>query len=131
MEFSNVAKALNAKILADNETTEMEVDVVVVGSGCGGGMMAAELVKAGLTVLVLEKGGYFRSDEFKAWRESEAFLHTFEKGGLNSSVDGNVLVLAGSCVGGGSTVNWSASFRTPEVVREDWTNLGLTQFRCG
>lgn len=90
--------------------------------------MAAQLAQAGLDVLVLEKGGYFRAEEFKVWRESEAFLHTFEKGGLCSTVEGNLLVLAGSCVGGGSTVNWSASFRTPEVVREDWVNMGLKQF---
>jgi long-chain-alcohol oxidase len=106
----------------------LEADVVIVGSGSGGGMVASELAKAGLSVLVLEKGGYFRPAEFKAWRESEAFLHTFEKGGLCSTVDGNVLVLAGSCVGGGSTVNWSASFRTPEMVRQDWVNSGMPQF---
>ena len=109
----------------------LEVDVVIVGSGSGGGMMASQLAKAGLSVLVLEKGGYYRPTEFKAWRESEAFLHTFEKGGLCSTVDGNVLVLAGSCVGGGSTVNWSASFRTPDYVCEDWLKLGLSQFRYG
>jgi choline dehydrogenase-like flavoprotein len=113
---------------ADSETDTLNVDVVVVGSGAGGGMVASELAKAGLSVLVLEKGGYFRASEFRAWRESEAFLHTFEKGGLCSTADGNVLVLAGSCVGGGSTINWSASFRTPDVVREDWVNLGLPQF---
>ena len=111
-----------------NNTDELEVDVVIVGSGCGGGIMASELTKAGLKVLVLEKGGYYRSSDFKLWRESEAFVHTFEKGGLCSSVEGNVLVLAGSCVGGGSTINWSASFRTPEVVRQDWVAEGLTAF---
>lgn len=106
----------------------LDVDVVIVGSGCGGGVMAAELASAGLNVLVLEKGGYYRPAEFQAWRESEAFLHTFEKGGLCSSEEGNVLVLAGSCVGGGSTINWSASFATPEYVRDDWVNEGLTEF---
>ena len=30
--------------------------------------------------MVLEKGGFYRAEEFKTWRESEAFLHTFEKG---------------------------------------------------
>jgi hypothetical protein len=43
----------------------LEADVVIVGSGSGGGTLAHELVKAGLDVLVLEKGGYFTTNEFK------------------------------------------------------------------
>lgn len=41
----------------------------------------------------------------------------------------SISLLAGSCVGGGTTLNWCASFRTPQHVRRDWaTTRGLTQF---
>mmetsp|Transcript_11168 Transcript_11168/g.18288 ORF Transcript_11168/g.18288 Transcript_11168/m.18288 type:complete len:515 (+) Transcript_11168:80-1624(+) len=129
--LSPTSAAAAAATIAGEEVQEFDVDVVVVGSGSGGGMMAAELAKAGLRVLVLEKGGYYRSTDFAKWRESEAYAHTFEKGGLVGTEEGAVLVLAGSCVGGGSTVNWSASFRTPDFVLKDWAAQGMPQFNEG
>jgi long-chain-alcohol oxidase len=54
----------------------------------------------------------------------------YEKGGLYTTEDGNIAVLAGACVGGGTTVNWSASFKTPDHVRNEWAeNFGLLQFK--
>jgi hypothetical protein len=110
----------------------LEADVVVVGSGAGGGMLAAELVKAGLSVVVLEKGGYFTpQSDFSRWREIDAFANTFEQGGLCGTKDGNIAVLAGACVGGGTTINWCASFRTPDFILEEWDTAfgGNTCFR--
>lgn len=40
-------------------------DVIVVGTGAGGGMLAYELAKAGLNVVSLEQGGRLADDHFK------------------------------------------------------------------
>lgn len=106
----------------------MSVDVVIIGSGSGGGMMAHCLVTAGYNVLVLEKGAYLQPEQFAHWREMDAIPAAFEKGGLTMTEDGNFAIFAGSCVGGGSTINWSASFATPEWVLEDWAATGLSAF---
>jgi hypothetical protein len=116
---------------SNNHIDVLEADVVVIGSGAGGGMMAYLLAKEGLRVVVLEKGGYYNKDEFQQWSEVQGLEHLYEKGALCNTVDGNVTVLAGSCVGGGTTVNWSASFSTPDWVREDWIGRGLSQFKKG
>lgn len=93
--------------------------------------MAGELVAAGFNVLVLEKGGYFQPPEFAAWREAEAMANLYDRGGLATSSDGSIIVLSGSCLGGGSTLNWLASFRTPDYVLADWESTGLKQFSKG
>lgn len=40
------------------------VDVCIIGSGAGGAPMALELGRAGFKVVVLEKGGWYKSEEF-------------------------------------------------------------------
>ncbi len=96
-----------------------------------GGVISSELVKQGYNVVVLEKGGHFESSDFNEWTETEAFGRAYDQGGLLSSSDGNIVILAGSCLGGGSTINWNASLRTPRHVLDEWAELGLPQFKEG
>lgn len=110
------------------DTIELETDVVIVGSGCGGGVCAKVLAEAGHRVLVVDKGYYFPPAQLPM-RSDVAETNLFENGGSLSSVDGSIGVLAGSCWGGGGTVNWGVSLQTPPYVREDWAqNRGLAFF---
>ncbi|MBF6591132.1 MAG: GMC family oxidoreductase [Ktedonobacterales bacterium] len=104
----------------------LTADVVIVGSGAGGGLMAAELAAAGKDVLVLEKGGYYNEADFTG-REGEMMRQLFLRRGLLTTADLGMVVQAGSCLGGGTVVNWSTSLRTPPDVLEEWEREhGLT-----
>ncbi|MBX3083190.1 MAG: GMC family oxidoreductase N-terminal domain-containing protein [Anaerolineae bacterium] len=108
--------------------TTLTTDVVIVGSGAGGGVVAGELSAAGLDVIVLDKGGYAAESDFHG-RELESAIQLFENRGLLTSNDLGVIVLAGSTLGGGTTVNWCASFRTPDHVLREWEQIyGVTGF---
>ncbi|KAI0118190.1 long-chain fatty alcohol dehydrogenase [Nemania sp. FL0031] len=108
------------------EPTVIETDVVIVGSGCGGGVCAEVLAKAGHRVLVVEQGYYLSPDKFPV--ALNRTYNIFEGGGGMTSADGSTIVTAGRCWGGGGTINWSASLQTPSYVREEWAQTGLTFF---
>ena len=107
--------------MVDHDTT-IECDVVVVGSGAGGGIAAAVLADAGLTVTVLERGGYHNESDF-THLESDAYSSMYLDGGLKSTTDGGVFMLAGSTLGGGTVINYTTSFATPGSVREEWDRV--------
>src|SRR3989440_162861 len=108
--------------------TTLEADAVVVGSGAGGGVVAGELALAGKSVIVLEKGGYNNEANFTL-QEAQAMPELFLKRGTLTSKDLGIIVLAGSTLGGGTTVNWTTSFRTPDYVLEEWQQQsGLKEF---
>jgi choline dehydrogenase-like flavoprotein len=111
--------------LVPSEGQVLEADVVVVGSGAGGGVIAGTLAKAGLKVVVLEAAGYFNEADFTQL-EVPAYQQMYWRGGPTPTADLNVSLQAGTTLGGGTTINWMNCLRTKDWVREDWaTNHGL------
>jgi choline dehydrogenase-like flavoprotein len=91
-------------------------DVVIVGSGAGGGVAAAVLAKAGLDVVVLEKGRYVpERDMTHLQHEADAAMYA-----TRFTSDLGVTLISGSCLGGGTVVNYSTSLATPPEVRAEW-----------
>jgi choline dehydrogenase-like flavoprotein len=105
--------------LVPDEDTTLETDVCIVGSGAGGGVMAGTLSERGLKVVVLEAGGYFDEPDFLGL-EIPAYQNLYWRGGPTPTVDLNVSLQAGACLGGGTTINWTNSLRTTPWVREQW-----------
>jgi acyl-CoA reductase-like NAD-dependent aldehyde dehydrogenase/choline dehydrogenase-like flavoprotein len=99
----------------------IEADVCVVGSGAGGGVVAGELAAAGKTVVVLEMGGYYDDRDFDQL-ELSAYQRLYLNGGPFPTADGQISVVAGSCVGGGTVVNWTNCLRTHDWVRDEWAS---------
>jgi len=104
----------------------VEADVCVVGSGAGGGVVAAELAAAGRSVVVLEAGGYYDDGDFDGL-ELSAYQRLYLNGGPFPTADGQVSIVAGSGVGGGTVVNWTNCLRMTDHVRAEWASEhGLT-----
>jgi choline dehydrogenase-like flavoprotein len=98
----------------------VDCDVVVVGSGAGGATMAAELAAAGVRVVLIEEGGYHRTESFGP--QSMRALRTLYRDGGGGMAIGkpSVLFAEGRCVGGSTVVNGGMSWRTPPRVLARW-----------
>jgi choline dehydrogenase-like flavoprotein len=106
-------------VLEIEKSTVLECDVVVVGSGSGGSIVAAELARKGKKVIIVEKGNYLQETDFNQ-HELDMIQKTYEGQGLITSKSGSISILAGSNVGGGTTINWAGSLRTPDYVLKQW-----------
>jgi choline dehydrogenase-like flavoprotein len=103
-------------------------DIVIVGSGAGGGTVAQELSPLcgqGLRIAVLEKGPRLRDDEFTG-RELEMAGALYEDGGGFLTADGTMTVAFGCTYGGSTVVYTGTSMQPPERVIRRWNVPGLT-----
>ncbi|HUF08098.1 MAG TPA: GMC family oxidoreductase [Rhodothermales bacterium] len=104
------------------DTLPDRCETLVIGSGAGGAVAAARLAEMGHEVVVLEKGPEVSPSAMDGI-EAHAMGEMFEQGGLLTTADGGMSLFAGSCLGGGTTVNWSAAFRIPEATRLRWARF--------
>jgi choline dehydrogenase-like flavoprotein len=96
----------------------LRADVVVIGSGAGGGVAASTFARAGKSVVVLEAGAAFDANAFT--QRELAMSDLYLDAGLTSTHDLGVAILAGATLGGGTTVNWCTSFALDERVAAEW-----------
>ena len=110
---------LRLKPLAIAADTKLTCDVVVVGSGAGGSVIAEALSGWGYDVLVLEQGPYETSETFKQ-NEMRMMQKLFQQSGTAATKDLSFVLLAGRGGGGGTTVNWNTCLRPPERILKEW-----------
>ena len=116
------------KITRVTAPTVLDADACVVGSGAAGGVVAARLAARGLQVLVVEAGHGDQASAFDQ-REIVGMQRLYLDEGTTATRDLSVAILAGSCVGGGTTINWQTSLRLPDFIRDEWSaRAGIAAF---
>ncbi|MFP2930808.1 GMC family oxidoreductase N-terminal domain-containing protein [Pyxidicoccus sp. 3LG] len=116
---------MSGRIFTGDELTEDRVitcDVCVVGSGAGGGVLGHELARRGLDVVMLEEGSYRTRRDFDL-KEATAYGGLYQELANRATDDLSISILQGRTVGGGTTVNWCASFRTPPEILQRWRDV--------
>jgi choline dehydrogenase-like flavoprotein len=115
------------------EDLTLDCDVVVVGSGAAGAVVAAELAESGLRVVVLEEGPNVPSALLGRMRPSESMRHVWRDGALSVAFGigdtPTINVTMGRCIGGSSVLTGGVCFRIPDHVLGTWQrDLGLRDY---
>jgi choline dehydrogenase-like flavoprotein len=99
---------------------EERCDVVVIGTGAGGATVATELAEAGLEVVMLEEGSYYKTEQFEPVA-SKMVRRLYRDAGASFAIGTPAVHFAeGRCVGGSTVINGGMSWRTPEKVLDRW-----------
>lgn len=125
---------------AGRPALELTVGVLVIGSGSGATAFTGSLIRnltdnddwkkvlrdvpTASDVLIIEKSSIkspHPAGNALPGSEDEAFDSMLEGGGVVTTDESAVTILAGSTWGGGSRINWSACLQTDRLVREEWT----------
>lgn len=104
----------------DLKEKEAFFDILIIGSGAGGGTCAGLLSGNGMDVAVVEEGDYIPPDELPK-SMGEAFQKLYRNGGAQFifGIPG-IAFAEGKCVGGSTVMNGGMCWRTPEKVLEKW-----------
>jgi len=101
---------------------EEAAEVLVVGSGPGGAVVAHGLAQAGRSVVLLEEGPPFTPQDFE-FEGSLSMARTMREAGLRRT-EGTILpTMQAIALGGGSLVNSAICVRPPDFVFEQWASL--------
>ncbi|MFZ0390309.1 MAG: GMC family oxidoreductase, partial [Calditrichia bacterium] len=92
----------------------LNADVCVIGSGAGGAVAAYNAAAAGNRVVLLEEGSYVDSADM-THNEGEMIAKLYKEGGLQTTVDLEMSLLQGQCLGGSTVINNAICFRLDEA----------------
>lgn len=108
--------------------TELDADVVVIGTGAGGAAAAYELACQGLAVVMLEEGQYYDRRDFNG-KLTDVIPKLYRASGATVAVGNGVIPIpVGRSVGGTTTINSGTCLRTPDRILQRWCDAGLTGF---
>ncbi len=100
---------------------KLKVDAVVIGSGAGGAVAAAELAKNGWKVALIEEGPYLTPAQFTG-DEFIAQTRMYRDAGFIVTEEQTLSIVQGRTLGGSTTINWQTSLYPPEYVTKEWSD---------
>ncbi len=115
----DVDPKLRVRRTPDRGERRLQAEVLIVGTGAGGSVVAHELAEQGREVLMLDRGRYIPPSQYTE-DEPTQYAALYSDGALQLSRDFSFQVLQGMCVGGSTVVNNGVCFDIPDAVLGRW-----------
>ena len=109
----------NSKIEKRENLIPKSIEVAVIGSGAGGGI-AANLLNEKYEVGIFDKGNFPNG---VTNNETFGYHNFYETNAIQQTRGYKVQLLAGMGIGGGTSINWTTSLRTPDNILSEWDSL--------
>ena len=118
-KYFNYPVYKNSNIEDKDISIPKNIEVAVIGSGSGGGI-AANLLSKKYEVGIFEKGKFANGETNN---ETFGYHNFYDTYAIQQTRGYKVLLLAGSGIGGGTSINWTTSLRTPNQILSEWDAL--------
>jgi choline dehydrogenase-like flavoprotein len=100
--------------------SELQTEVLVIGSGAGGAVTAARIAGAGRAVTVVEEGPWVDPDAMEPFSLEEMAVK-YRHRGLSAALGSPAIAYAeGRCVGGSTEINSGLYHRLPHDLAAEW-----------
>ena len=104
----------------DQKALRDAADVIVIGTGAAGSVVAGLLAERGVDVVMVEEGPHVRAEEFRTDMDS-SLKRMWRDSGFQTAMGRAVTpVLQGRCVGGTTVINGAIMHRMPEPIHAIW-----------
>ncbi|MEO9295746.1 MAG: GMC family oxidoreductase, partial [Nitrososphaera sp.] len=87
-------------------------------------IIASELARADMKVVLLEKGGYYYTEDMNQ-REVDMMSMLWKNAGAVFTEDFGMAIAQGQCLGGSTVINDAVCFDTPPSVMQEWARMGV------
>ena len=102
------------------ESSDIECDVVVIGTGAGGAVVGRELADRGFAVVFVEEGRWQRKEDYLGGLINAQAKYNRTAVALGASP---FPLMMGKLVGGSTAINGGTCFRTPASMLDQWCEL--------
>jgi choline dehydrogenase-like flavoprotein len=102
------------------QDVSLSADVVIIGSGAGGGPLAKELAGEGYRIIMIEEGAYYTREDFNL-DPVQAYMKMYRDAGQTITLGIPFILLPlGKTVGGTTTINSGTALRMLRPILKRW-----------